>query len=123
MAKEYQRGQRVADVVQRELAMILQRELREPQLGMITISEVKISKDLKIATIFVSSLNEQITRKEVIAYLNKSSGFYRSLLAKKVMLRRVPELHFRYDELIEQGNRLSQLISKSLKNDKDNDET
>ena len=117
MPREFQRTDRVADAVQREVAKILQREMSDPRISMVTITSVEVSKDLSYAKIYVTVLGDSQKTTEAINALKGASGRIRSLLAKAIKLRIVPELRFIYDESIIQGQRLSQLINKATEND------
>ncbi len=117
MGKDFQRVDRVADVIQREIAIIIQQEIHDQELGMVTISVVKVSKDLKYAKVYFTSLSEAISHKEMEKRLNQAEGQLRFILAKRIVLRRVPNLHFVYDESLANGNRLTNLINRAIKDD------
>lgn len=110
MKKEFSRAQRVGELIRRELAEIIQREVTQPTLGIITISDVKVSPDLKQARIYITQLGGQLTAAEAVDYLNKIAGELRHHLARRLTLRVTPSLQFSYDSTIEYGNRLSALI-------------
>ena len=110
MPKQYGRNRRVADVVQRELARLLQREMADSQLGLITISAVDISPDLKNAKIFITALGGTLEPEGVVRILNEMAGHYRHELAGLLTLRSVPSLKFVYDTSIQRGKQLSDLI-------------
>ncbi|MCI0400515.1 MAG: 30S ribosome-binding factor RbfA [Gammaproteobacteria bacterium] len=110
MPNEFSRARRVADLVQRELAVLIQRGLNEPRLGLITISAVEVSVDLSHAKIYVTALGGQAKVDEVLEILNKGAGLFRSQLARRLSLRTVPKLRFIFDGSVERGRRLSALI-------------
>ena len=110
MPRQFGRNRRVADLVQRELAVLLQREITDPQFGLITVSAVDISPDLKYARIFVTCLGGKQQISEVIRTLNDMAGHYRHELARVLTLRSVPRLKFEFDVSIERGRHLSGLI-------------
>lgn len=116
MPRQFSRNQRVGDLVQRELARMIQQELGDAQLGLITVSHVDISPDLKYAKIFVTSLGNGIEPGMVVKSLNNLSGHFRHELSKILRLRVVPKLAFQYDTSIERARRLTTLID-SLHND------
>lgn len=120
MAKEYSRTQRVAQEMQKEIAIILQREIKDPRVGMATVSGVEMSRDLAYAKVFVTFLNdnepEQV--KTGVKALQDASGFIRSLLGKAMRLRVVPELTFAYDNSLVEGMRMSNLVSQVVQNDR-----
>ncbi|PHM45180.1 ribosome-binding factor A [Xenorhabdus mauleonii] len=123
MAREYSRTQRVAQEMQKEIAIILQREVKDPRIGMATVSGVEVSRDLAYAKVFVTFLNVLVDGhdasqvNEGIKALNEASGFIRSLLGKAMRLRIVPELTFSYDSSLVEGMRMSNLVSNVVKND------
>lgn len=117
MPKEYQRTERVADAIQREVAKILQRDIRDPRLGMTTVSAVEVSRDLAYAKIFVSVLGDEAEIRKTLDVLKGATGHIRSLLAKALSLRMVPHLSFVYDRSILHGDQLSQLINQAAESD------
>jgi ribosome-binding factor A len=112
--KEYSRTQRLSALIQRELAEIFQREISETGLGLLTISEVKISPDLRRAEIYLTILANTLTIKEILEFLNNKAGLLRHHLAKRLTIRTTPQLHFVYDESIEYASRLSALIDAAV---------
>ena len=119
MAKEYSRTSRVSQQVQKELARILQQEVKDPRIGMVTISGVDITRDLAYATVFVTflTIGDQ-TNDESLKGLNAASGYIRRLLGKAMRLRIVPEIRFTFDSTLTEGLRISELVSGAVKNDK-----
>ncbi|KER05164.1 MULTISPECIES: 30S ribosome-binding factor RbfA [Photorhabdus] len=123
MAREFSRTQRVAQEMQKEIAIILQREVKDPRIGMATVSGVEVSRDLAYAKVFVTFLNvlteehDSDVVKNGIKALNEASGFIRSLLGKAMRLRVVPELTFSYDNSLVEGMRMSNLVTNVVKND------
>ena len=111
MAKEFSRSDRVAEQIQRELADLLQFEVKDPRVGMVTITEVEVSGDMSHAKIYYSAAEGS---KELQKGLEKSAGFLRTQLSKRLLLRTVPQLHFVYDASIDRGMRLSKLIDEAL---------
>lgn len=113
------RRQRVADQIQKELAGLIQREMKDPRLGMVTVSAVDVSRDLAYADVFITILGKDDAqeRKQTLDILGRGAGFLRGKLARAMKLRIVPALRFRYDESIERGARLSNLIDDARKKD------
>jgi len=113
------RRQRVADQIQKELAGLIQREMKDPRLGMVTVSAVDVSRDLAYADVYITILgkNDDDERKQTLGILSRGGGFLRSKLARAMKLRIVPALRFRYDESIERGVHLSNLIENARKKD------
>lgn len=114
MAKEFSRSQRVAEQLRRELADLLQFEVKDPRVGRVTVTEVEVSGDMAHAKIYYSAPPTAQDTGESQKGLEKSAGFLRGQLAKRMMLRTVPQLHFIYDASIDRGMRLSQLIDEAL---------
>ena len=108
------RAQKVADQIQRELSEILHRELRDPRVGMITLTGVDVSPDCTHATIYFTCLDSAHVEQAGTG-LRHAAGFLRSQLGRRIKLFTTPELHFKYDESIERGARLSQLIDLANK--------
>lgn len=122
MAKEFGRSQRVAQEMQKEIAIILQREIKDPRVGpMTTVSGVEVSRDLAYAKVFVTFLNDQDENavKDGIKALQDASGYIRMLLGKAMRLRIVPELTFFYDNSLVEGMRMSNLVSTVVKHDEE----
>jgi ribosome-binding factor A len=108
------RTQKLGDLIQRELSELLQRELRDPRVGMVTITGVDVSPDFSHAKVFYTTLNPGHVE-EASAGLKRASGFLRSQLARRIKLYTTPELRFEYDESVERGDRLSRLIDSTKK--------
>ena len=103
------RLQRINGVLKREISVILQKEFKDPRVGMVTISEVVVSKDLSNAKVFFFMMDEQeVEKTEKI--LNAAAGFFRSKLAHSVILRTVPKLNFKYDDSLAKGGRIDSLL-------------
>ncbi len=120
MPKSFSRLQRVGDLIQTTLAKILQKEMRDLDIGMVTLTGVTVSPDMSHAKVFVSVLPEE-KAKETIATLNAETKELRYLLAHSVKLRITPDLKFIYDDSILRGSRISSLIDSALKDNKSHD--
>lgn len=118
MAKDFSRSDRVAEQIQRELADLLQFEVKDPRVGMVTITEVEVSGDMAHAKIYYSAKEGTA---ELQKGLEKTAGFLRSQLSKRMLVRTVPQLHFVYDASIDRGMRLSKLIDEALADNPDQD--
>jgi ribosome-binding factor A len=114
VSKETPRSTRLADQIQRDLAELIRRELKDPRVGLVTVTDVEVSRDLSHAKVFVSSLADAETHEHTIAALQHAAGFLRARLGHALRLRTVPELHFVYDESVERGVRLSRLIDEAV---------
>ncbi len=138
MSEMTARAQRIADQIQREIAVLIQLEVSDPRVGMVSVTGVDVSNDLAHAKIYITVLNslagdeqinadtlsepgvlDQLEIEENLKALKKASGFLRTLLAKRLRLRVVPKLQFYYDSSIEQGQRLSDLIDDALAADRE----
>jgi len=117
MPRDFNRTDRIADTIQRELAQIIQQEIKDPRLGIVTLSLVKVSKDLAYAKIYVNVLPDE-SAVESVKTLNKAAGFMRGLLAKRMTTRIIPALTFVYDDTTLQASKLSKLIDRAVAADK-----
>jgi len=117
MAREYSRASRLGDQIQRDLSDLIRLELKDPRVGMVTITAVEVMRDLSHARVFVTSLAGEAATQESIGALRHAAGFLRSRLAQTLTSRVVPELDFVYDESIERGARLSRLIDEAVRQD------
>lgn len=121
MAKAYSRSSRVAEQMRRELADLLQFEVKDPRVGMVTVTEVEVTGDMAHAKVFYSASEGTA---DLQAGLEKSSGFLRSQIAKRMLLRTVPQLHFEYDASADYGMKMSKLIDEALSStDDDSDKS
>lgn len=122
MPKNFKRTDRIAEMLQRELAKMLQQDIKAAELPkFITISAVKIAKDLKHAKVYFTVFDHDSMK--TAAVLNTMANQMRMLLAKRLSLRSIPQLHFVYDESIEYGKRLSRLIDEVNKTEYDQDKS
>ena len=138
MSEMSPRVQRVADQIQRELASLIQLEVNDPRVGMVSVTGVTVSRDLAYAKVYVTVLNtltedeavnestlsepgvlDKLEVEENIKALNKAAGYLRTLLAKRLSLRSVPKLQFHYDGSVQRGQQLSSLIDSALAADRD----
>ena len=111
MAKEFLRSNRIAEQMRRELADLLQFEVKDPRVGMVTVTEVEVTGDMAHAKIFYSA---KAGTPELQQGLEKSAGFLRTQIAKRMLLRTVPQLHFVYDSSIDYGMKMGKLIDEAL---------
>ncbi|MCD5996290.1 30S ribosome-binding factor RbfA [Pseudomonas sp. CDFA 602] len=119
MAKEYSRTQRIGDQMQRELAQLIRREIKDPRVGLVTITAVDVSRDVGHAKIFMTVMGQDSAEEiaQSIKVLNSAAGFLRMQLAREMKLRSVPQLHFHYDESVVRGAHLSALIERAVAED------
>ena len=119
MAKDFARSDRVAEQIQRELADLLQFEVKDPRVGMVTVTEVEVTGDMAHAKVYYSA---KAGTAELQAGLEKTAGFLRGQLAKRMLLRTVPQLHFIYDASIDRGMKLSKMIDEALASSNNSEE-
>jgi len=119
MAKEFSRTRRIAQQLQQELAQVLQRDMKDPRIGFVTVNDVDVSRDLSYAKVYVTFFeeDEKLVQEKVQA-LDDAAGYIRSLVAGRMKLRVMPELRFIYDSSLVEGMRMSNLVSRVISNDK-----
>ena len=120
MAKEYSRTQRVADYLQRELAELIQHEVRDPRIGMVSITGVEVSRDLGHARVYYTALECDSSEEaaESTEALNRAAGFLRSELSRDSRMRSVPQLRFYFDSSVGRGRELEALIRRAAESDR-----
>lgn len=113
------RDLRVADFIRDELADIMHRGMRDPRVGMVSVNEARVSKDLSWVDVYVSSFETKTeeAQAELVEVLNGASGYFRSELAKRHSMRTTPKPRFHYDEAVERGPRLEALIENAVRTD------
>lgn len=109
----FSRRDRVAEQIRRELADVIDNELRDPRVGLISLTDVEVSPDYAHAKVFFSSLAGSETLDQVQAGLENAAGFLRSELGKRISIHMTPQLHFIFDQSLERGAQLSRLISEA----------
>jgi ribosome-binding factor A len=107
------RPQRLGDLIQREVSELIRLELRDPRVGMLTITSVDVSPDMSHAKVFFTLLDKGALE-DSLHGLKRSAGFLRSQLARRIQMYTTPELRFEYDESVERGDRLSRLIDAAV---------
>lgn len=117
MGKDFSRTRRIAEQIQRELAELIQLEVKDPRVGLITLTDVEVSQDYAHAKVFFTSLGAAEQAPEAVAGLRHAAGFLRAQLAHRLKLRVMPQLHFIYDTSVEEGMRLSHLIDEAVAED------
>jgi len=119
MAREFERTRRVGEQMQRDLSDLIRREIKDPRLGMVTVTGVDVSKDFSFARVYIAVLGKEASETEQdLEILNHAAGYLRSLLGKRIRLRIIPRLIFIYDQSIESGAHLSALIDAAIASDK-----
>lgn len=117
MPKDYSRTLRVADQIQRELADLIQHEIKDPRIRQVTITAVEVTRDYSHAKVFYTMLGSREEKFLVENGLEHAKGFLRSNLSHRMKLRITPQLQFIYDESVERGVRLSKLIDEAIAQD------
>ncbi len=117
MPKDFSRTLRVAEQIQRDLAELLRLEVKDPRIGMVTLTDVEVTSDYAHAKIFFTLLGDAAQIEAATEGLNRAAGFLRHELGRRIKLRSIPQLHFIYDESVERGVRLSQLIDAAVSGD------
>lgn len=114
MPREFSRTRRVAEQIQRELATLIREEVKDPRLGMVSVSGVEVSRDMGHAKVYVSVLGDEEITEASLEVLRHAAGFLRHELGRRMVIRSVPQLRFIHDRSLEQGARMSALIDEAL---------
>jgi len=124
MAREFARTDRVGDFLKKELATLIQQEMRDPRLGMVSITDVEVTRDLSFAKVFVTFLGVEGEDKikDAVKVLNGASGFLRTQVSKSHRMRTTPKLSFTYDKSVLDGAYLSGLIDRAVSDDQQDNE-
>jgi ribosome-binding factor A len=115
MSRNAPRIRRIADQIQRELADLIRLEVKDPRVGMVTLTDVEVTGDYGHAKVFFTLLGSERALYDTELALGHASGFLRTQLAHRLLLRKVPQLHFVHDASVERGVRLSRLIDEAVR--------
>ena len=115
MAGTGRRPERLAEQIKEEVSLIIAGEVEDPRVGFVTVTEARVTPDLKNVKVYVSVLGTDQEIKESIAALNHASGFIRTQLGAVLRMKRTPELHFVYDGTTETASRIEELLSEEVK--------
>ncbi len=121
MPAEFSRTQRLGEQIKRDLALLIQRELKDPRIGMVTVNFVDLSKDLSFADVNITVLVADDSDEKIIeslTILNEASTFLRMELGRVLKIRKVPHLRFHYDDSLKRGARINALIHQALQSDR-----
>ncbi len=120
MAREFSRTQRVADYLQRELALLIQQEVDDPRVGMVSLTGVDVSRDLAHAKVWFTRLGSDSAEEatEAAAALNGAAGYLRTLLSRETTMRSVPRLRFAFDSSVGRGRHMEELIREAGERDR-----
>ena len=116
MPRDFNRSERVAGTLRRELAQLIQMEVKDPEVGFVGLSDVEVSRDLSHAKVFVTVFETEKAASSVKA-LNRAAGYLRRRLGQEMRIRSVPELHFQHDASVETGQRMDSLIDAAVASD------
>ena len=122
MPREFKRSERVAGQLRRDLAKLIQQEIKDPGVGFVSLSDVEVTRDLSHAKVYITVFEPE-KAKESLKALQHAAAFLRRRLSQELRLRHVPELHFVHDDSVEKGSHIDELIAKALHADKDGFET
>jgi ribosome-binding factor A len=117
MPREFKRAERVAGTLRRELAQLIQTEVKDPEVGFVSLSDVEVTRDLAHAKVFVTVFEPDKAAGSLKA-LNKAAGYLRRRLGQEMRIRSVPELHFEHDASVETGQRMDSLIEAAIASDR-----
>jgi len=118
MPKDYSRTRRIGEQMQRELAQLLQREVKDPRLAVVTITAVEVTRDLSLATVYYTLPADTPEPERYQQALEKAAGFLRHALGERMLLRSLPQLKFRFDQSLQRGTELSELIDSVIAADR-----
>ena len=117
MPRDFKRSERVAGTLRRELARLIQAEIKNPDVGFISLSDVEVSRDLAHARVFVTVFEPEKAASSLQA-LGKAAGYLRRRLGQEMRIRSVPELHFEHDASVETGQQMDSLIEAAIASDR-----
>lgn len=117
MPREFKRSERVSGQLRRELAQLIQSEVKDPELGLVSVSDVEVTRDLAHAKVFVTVF-DPATAATSLRALKRAAGFLRSRLGQGLRMRTIPQLHFLHDDSVERGQQMDELIDAAVKADR-----
>src|SRR5690606_37511877 len=110
---------RVGEQMKKELGEIISRKLKDPRIGFVTVTDVRVTGDLQQATIYISVLGTEEEKEQTLKGLEKAKGFIRSEIGQRIRLRKTPEITFEVDESIDYGNRIESILHQLNKEKED----
>ncbi len=110
--KTYKRASRVKHLLQQEISRILQMDIKDPRVNLVTVTGIKLTDDLREAKVFVSSLDTTVERENLLTALKRATGYIRGELGRQLTLRHIPTIDFVFDDTYDQQERLLQLIDQ-----------
>jgi ribosome-binding factor A len=110
----YRRTDRVNELLREEISLVMRNEVRDPRVGLATVTAVETSPELDHARVYITTLGDEEEKTAVLAGLQSAASFIRGQLSRRLHMRRVPELHFEYDRMLDEANRIEQLLREAL---------
>ncbi|MFT5140016.1 MAG: ribosome-binding factor A [Rhodothermales bacterium] len=117
MPRDFKRSERVSGQLRRELAQIIQQEIKDPEVGLVSVSDVEVTRDLAHAKVYITVFNPEQAADSIKA-LKRAAGFLRSRLGQELSMRTVPQIHIVHDNSVEIGQQMDGLIEQAVKADK-----
>lgn len=121
MSREYSRTERVNQLLKEEISRLLRDEVKDSRIGMVTITDVEASPDLKVAKVYIQTTGGEDREVQALKGLSSAAGFIRSKLGRELHIRRVPELHFEIDRTLERAARIEELLHRIRDDDEPHD--
>lgn len=118
----YRRTDRINELLREELSVLIRDEVRDPRVGLATVTAVDTSPELDHARVYITTLGDDEEKQEIVAGLQSAAGFLRGQLGRRLHMRRIPELHFSIDRVLEGAQRIETLLREALPDDVPNDE-
>ncbi|HLV10114.1 MAG TPA: 30S ribosome-binding factor RbfA [Halanaerobiales bacterium] len=116
-----QRAQRLAELLKKEIADILLKEIKDPRIGFVSVTDIDVSNDLRHASVYVSVLGNEDERQNTMEGLEKATGYIRKLIGERIKIYHTPEIIFKYDSSLEHGIHISHIIDE-IKDENENDQ-
>lgn len=110
--KDFKRSERIGDLIYREVSNIILRDLKDPRIGIITLTGVSVSDDLRLATVYYSLVGDERRWTEVGKGLESSKGFIKKELGRRLKIKYIPDIRFREDRSLERGERIDRILSE-----------
>jgi ribosome-binding factor A len=110
----YRRTDRINELLREEISLVMRNEVRDPRVGLATVTAVETSPELDHARVYITTLGDDEEKEAVLTGLQSAASFIRGQLSRKLHIRRVPELHFQYDRMLDEATRIEQLLREAL---------